>query len=100
MFPLVQGLAEINLVRFGGQLDNKDHRGIISNVFLMGAPVTVQPSRWEAIRPLVAGRLVNCYSRTDWLLPVIHRAATGKIKSSAGNTVGALRTNYRPFVNN
>jgi len=66
-------------------LDKKDHRGIIQNVFLLGAPVTVNPQRWKVIRPLVAGRLVNGYSKADWLLPVIHRTTTAQIKPAAGN---------------
>ena len=54
------------------------------NVYFIGAPITSKLKRWEAVRPLVAGRMVNCYSTADWLLPIIHRAATGKSKPVAG----------------
>jgi hypothetical protein len=69
------------------KLDNTDYRGIIQNVFLIGAPVTSRVERWEAVRPLVAGRMVNAYSKSDWLLYFIHRAASGKPKRVCGVAV-------------
>ena len=62
----------------------EDFRGIIENVYLIGAPVTSDEKKWKLIRPLVAGRMVNVYSQKDWLLPFLHRAASGEGKSTAG----------------
>ena len=35
-------------------------------------------------RSVVAGRLINGYSRKDWLLAVVYRGANGFIKDAAG----------------
>lgn len=35
-------------------------------------------------RSVVAGRLVNGFSRKDWLLAVVYRGANGFIKDAAG----------------
>jgi len=63
--------------------------GLIENVFLLGAPVTAKKERWEKVVPLVAGRLVNVYSKTDWLMPWTHRCTVtkGKKKGTAGTQV-------------
>jgi len=75
------------------KLDKEDYRGIVQNVFLIGAPVTAKVERWNAVRPLVAGRMVNAYSKADWLLPVIHRVGTNiKTKTYAGMEPIALAT--------
>lgn len=60
--------------------------GLVENVFLLGAPITSNADRWEKVVPLVAGRLVNVYSKTDWLMPWIHRCTVtkGKRKATAG----------------
>lgn len=47
--------------------------GIVDNVFLMSAPVSADPKRWEKIRPVVAGRIVNAYGTMDWALAFFHR---------------------------
>lgn len=72
------------------KISNDDYRGIIQNVYLIGSPVTSKSKRWAAVRPLIAGRMVNCYSTADWLLPIIHRAATGRSKTVAGVTVSSF----------
>jgi hypothetical protein len=33
-----------------------------------GAPVTADAARWAAVRSVVAGRLVNGFTHSDWLL--------------------------------
>lgn len=47
--------------------------GIVDNVFLLSAPVSADPKRWEKIRPVVAGRIVNGYGTMDWALAFFHR---------------------------
>ncbi len=35
-------------------------------------------------RRAVAGRLITCYSRRDWLLGVVYTGASGFVKAAAG----------------
>lgn len=49
-------------------------KGVVSNAFLFGAPVTTDSKRWKKIRNVVSGRLVNGYSTTDWIL-TLHKNA-------------------------
>lgn len=58
--------------------------GIVQNVYLMGAPVTASDKTWKEARGVVAGRFVNAFSRTDWILGWLFRATTGGIRSIAG----------------
>jgi pimeloyl-ACP methyl ester carboxylesterase len=46
-------------------------RGLVQDVVLLGAPVPPTEERWKMARRVVAGRLVNGYSRGDWLLSVM-----------------------------
>ena len=46
-------------------------RGLVQDVVLLGAPVPPASERWRMARRVVAGRLVNGYSRRDWLLSVM-----------------------------
>lgn len=50
---------------------------------LLGAPVPVNAAEWAAARGVVAGRLVNGYCRTDWVLGYLYRAH-GMSSSVAG----------------
>lgn len=49
--------------------------GIVESSFLLGACVTSDRSRWQAVRSVVSGRLVNGYSTNDWVLATFHRMA-------------------------
>ena len=51
---------------------------------LLGAPVGTRGERWHMARRAVAGRLVNCYSRRDWLLSVVFSGSSGFLKAAAG----------------
>lgn len=48
--------------------------GIVERVVLLGTPETVEKSRWESARKVVAGRFVNGFSTNDWVLGVCYRA--------------------------
>jgi hypothetical protein len=53
--------------------------GIIESVFLMGAPVSASAQRWTKVRKVVAGRLVNGYNRSDWVLWMLQRSIGGAL---------------------
>jgi Protein of unknown function (DUF726) len=56
-------------------LEGKDMSGIVLDVYLMGAPVPADSASWTSIRSVVAGRLVNGYSSSDWILRFVYRAS-------------------------
>ena len=64
--------------------DHEDYRGIVENVFLIGAPVTTNKKRWKAVRPLIAGRFVNVYSKRDYFLSFLYRGANARVKTPSG----------------
>ena len=59
-------------------------RGIVENVVLLGAPVSLTDYKWARARSVVAGRFVNGYSTGDWVLGVIFRVGRGVLQSVAG----------------
>ncbi|KAM4805569.1 transmembrane and coiled-coil domain-containing protein 4 [Urocitellus parryii] len=54
----------------------RDCQGIIEDVVLLGAPVEGDPKHWEPFRKVVSGRIVNGYSRGDWLLSFVYRTSS------------------------
>ena len=58
--------------------------GIVEHVVLMGVPVSTRAERWAMARSAVAGRLVNAYSRRDWVLGLIYRGSNGFVKGAGG----------------
>lgn len=48
---------------------------LVERVVLLGAPISIRDENWEAARKMVAGRFVNAYSRSDWMLGVAFRAS-------------------------
>ncbi|KIK62267.1 hypothetical protein GYMLUDRAFT_42206 [Collybiopsis luxurians FD-317 M1] len=61
--------------------------GIVQDVFLLGATLSVSKSMWEQTRSVVGGRYVNVYARNDWVLNYLFRAssaATGNVNAVAG----------------
>lgn len=48
---------------------------LIQDVFLYGTPVTAEASKWTSVRRVVSGRLVNGYSKEDYVLAVLCRAS-------------------------
>ena len=51
--------------------------GVVESAVLLGTPVGVQPELWRAARSAVAGRLVNGFSRRDWILGLVYRGSKG-----------------------
>lgn len=58
--------------------------GIVEHAVLLGVPVTARPERWAMARRAVAGRLLNGYCRSDWVLGVAFRASSGLIRPAGG----------------
>jgi hypothetical protein len=56
-------------------LSERGALGLVQDVALLGAAVTSKPERWERIRPVVAGRLVNAFCAPDHFLRAHHRLA-------------------------
>ncbi|CAE6518397.1 unnamed protein product [Rhizoctonia solani] len=66
------------------ELSRKKAFGIIQDVFILGTTVTASTQQWLQVRGVVAGRLVNCFARNDWLLNYLFRATTAGIGTVAG----------------
>ncbi|QPG75256.1 hypothetical protein FOA43_002606 [Brettanomyces nanus] len=58
--------------------------GIIENVYIFGAPVMIDNDSVALARSIVSGRFVNGYSKQDWILGYLFRAASGGLRSVAG----------------
>lgn len=66
------------------ELAKKNAYGVVQNVFIFGAPVTASDKTWREARSVVAGRFVNGFSSTDWILGYLFRATSGGLRSIAG----------------
>ncbi|XP_006866464.1 PREDICTED: transmembrane and coiled-coil domain-containing protein 4-like, partial [Chrysochloris asiatica] len=55
-------------------------QGIIEDVVLLGAPVEGDAKRWEPFRKVVSGRIINGYSRGDWLLSFVYRTSSVQLR--------------------
>ncbi|KAL6906526.1 hypothetical protein ACP4OV_004127 [Aristida adscensionis] len=66
----LQGSRPVTLIGF-----SLGAQGIVERAVLIGAPVSVRGEMWEPARKMVAGRFVNVYSTSDWVLGVIFRAS-------------------------
>ncbi|KAH0591569.1 hypothetical protein H2248_001623 [Termitomyces sp. 'cryptogamus'] len=58
--------------------------GIVQDVFLLGATLTVSTKTWFEARSVVSGRFVNAYAKNDWVLNYLFRATSGGIGTVAG----------------
>ena len=47
--------------------------GLVENAVLLGAAVSRDSALWRRVRTVVAGRLINGYSETDWTLRYLFR---------------------------
>lgn len=45
--------------------------GIISDVIILGAPISTKSCDWEEVRPIVSGRLINGWTESDWVLGLL-----------------------------
>ncbi|EFX72133.1 hypothetical protein DAPPUDRAFT_326548 [Daphnia pulex] len=58
------------------ELHRRGGRGIVQDAVLIGTPVTGNASEWRPLLDVVAGRLVNAFSRNDWVLKIVYRTAS------------------------
>ncbi|KAI1428043.1 DUF726-domain-containing protein [Xylaria sp. FL1777] len=79
----VQGERAVSLVGYGlgariiyaclTSMSEKRAFGIVENVVLFGAPCPSEIRVWAAMKSVVTGRLINVYSRNDYLLGFLYR---------------------------
>ena len=67
---------------------------IIEDVVLLGCPVTTERAIWEGIRPVINGRLINGFSRSDLVLSFLYRIEGLRIFVAGVSQVDS------PFVEN
>ncbi|ESK92389.1 duf726 domain protein [Moniliophthora roreri MCA 2997] len=58
--------------------------GIVQDVFLMGATLSVSQKTWIETRSVVSGRYVNGFAKNDWVLNYLFRATSGGVGTVAG----------------
>lgn len=58
--------------------------GIVQDVILFGTTVTASRATWLEVRSVVAGRFVNGYATSDWMLGYLFRATSGGLNTVAG----------------
>ena len=57
--------------------------GIISDVIILGAPISTKSCDWEEVRPIVSGRLINGWTESDWVLGLLcHDTVAGTSRVS------------------
>ncbi|KAG6384950.1 hypothetical protein SASPL_153773 [Salvia splendens] len=54
--------------------ESETNAGLVERVVLLGAPIAIKDTNWEATRKMVAGRYINVYSTNDWMLGMAFRA--------------------------
>ncbi|KAI0459007.1 DUF726-domain-containing protein [Xylaria acuta] len=79
----VQGERAVSLAGYGlgarviyaclTSLSEKRAFGIVENVVLFGAPCPSEIRVWTAMKSIVMGRLINVYSKNDYLLGFLYR---------------------------
>lgn len=66
------------------ELADKGAHGLVQNAYLFGAPVVASKDDYLKARSVVSGRLVNGYSKNDWILGYLFRATSGGIMRVSG----------------
>lgn len=66
------------------ELAKRGAYGLIQNVYMFGSPIVVSKEEYLKARTVVAGRFVNGYNRTDWILGYFFRLTNGGIRRVAG----------------
>lgn len=66
------------------ELARKGAFGLVQNVYMFGSPIVVKPEEYLKCRTVIAGRWVNGYNKTDWILGYLFRLTNGGIRRVAG----------------
>ncbi|KAI0018439.1 hypothetical protein F4780DRAFT_751549 [Xylariomycetidae sp. FL0641] len=66
------------------ELAKRGAYGVVQNVYIFGSPIVVKKEEFLKARTVVAGRFVNGYNRTDWILGYLFRLTNGGIRRVAG----------------
>ncbi|KAK7196130.1 hypothetical protein NESM_000547900 [Novymonas esmeraldas] len=76
--------------------------GVVENVYLLGCTCSSDATLWRGLRRVVAGRLVNVYTREDWTLWMMYRLNKTDLKPMAGitpvNVPGVENVDVTPLV--
>ncbi len=57
-------------------LEEKRAFGLVENVVMIGAPCPSEMRVWAAMRSVITGRLVNVFSKNDYLLGFLYRSSS------------------------
>ncbi|EPY22965.1 hypothetical protein STCU_07994 [Strigomonas culicis] len=66
------------------ELDNVKAYHVVENVYLLGATFPADRDYWSTLRRVVAGRLINVYTRSDLLLWLMYKVNEGDLKPMGG----------------
>lgn len=65
--------AILELSKRSGKEFEKKQFGKIDQVILICSPISPTPSEWQTVRKMVTRRLINVYSKNDWVLTILAR---------------------------
>ncbi|KAK9817178.1 hypothetical protein WJX72_010703 [[Myrmecia] bisecta] len=84
------------------ELCRHNAKGIVEHAVMLGMPVSTRHERWVMARSVVAGRFVNGYSNSDWVLGLVYRGTNGFIKEAGGlcavNCAGVENVNLTTII--
>lgn len=66
------------------ELEKQNQYGIVENVILIGAAVQASAFKFATVKKAVAGRFINAYCESDWVLALVHRASAMSSSAIAG----------------
>ena len=66
------------------ELSRKGAFGLVQNVYMFGSPIVVKREEYLRCRTVIAGRWVNGYNKTDWILGYLFRLTNGGVRRVAG----------------
>lgn len=66
------------------ELAKRKAYGIVQDVYLFGATITAPKATWLNVRSVIAGRFVNAFATSDWLLGYLFRFTSGGLNTVAG----------------